>query len=151
MAMHLLIPVAPPVLTCPPPHILKSIITDAVAILKLDILTCTKEDLEFQVPFELTAMRNEYIHALVAYFEIGFTQIHRPLGISTSPMAKYTHWKQTIFFLPKFITICAGEKVSGEIGCQQNTKNKRDLDIDLSIEFTGKHDEHSEKLYYKLR
>ena len=38
-----------------------------------------------QVPFEVTATRNDYIHALVAYFDISFTQCHKPVKFSTSP------------------------------------------------------------------
>jgi protein arginine N-methyltransferase 1 len=36
-----------------------------------------KEDLNFQKPFTLTAIRNDNIHALVAYFDIDFTQAHK--------------------------------------------------------------------------
>lgn len=38
-----------------------------------------------QVPFKVTASRNDYIHALVAYFDISFTQCHKPVKFSTSP------------------------------------------------------------------
>ena len=38
-----------------------------------------------QVPFKVTANRNDYIHALVAYFDIAFTQCHKPVKFSTSP------------------------------------------------------------------
>ena len=38
-----------------------------------------------QVPFKITANRDDYIHALVAYFDISFTQCHKPVKFSTSP------------------------------------------------------------------
>ena len=43
-----------------------------------------------QVPFKVTASRNDYIHALVAYFDISFTQCHKPVKFSTSP--RYGTW-----------------------------------------------------------
>ena len=36
-----------------------------------------QEDLAFQSNFSLTARRNDYVHALVAYFDCGFTQVGR--------------------------------------------------------------------------
>ena len=51
-------------------------------------------DLAFESDFALTARRNDYVHALVAHFDCGFTQLHKPLHFSTGPFAKYTHWKQ---------------------------------------------------------
>jgi protein arginine N-methyltransferase 1 len=130
----------------------KSIVTDSVPILSLDILTCTTKDLEFTSKFKLLAQRNEYIHGLVAYFECAFTQLHKPLGFSTAPFARYTHWKQTIFYLKDTITICAGETLSGEISCKPNNKNRRDLDIAVEIDFKGRHSEIPNRKYdYRLR
>ena len=117
----------------------KALVTDAVPILRLDILTCTKEDLDFTAKFQLEAQRNDYIHALVAYFECAFTQVHKPIGFSTAPFARYTHWKQTIFYLTETLTICTGETVEGEITAKKNRKNSRDLDIQLAINFHGNH------------
>lgn len=130
----------------------KALVTDSVPILHLDILTCTKEDLEFKSKFSLQAQRNDYIHGLVAYFECAFTQIHKPIGFSTAPFARYTHWKQTIFYLPDTITICAGENLGGEISCKPNKKNRRDLDIAVHLGCKGRHTEDMSKtLHYRLR
>ncbi len=38
-----------------------------------------------QVPFRLVASRNDYIHALVAYFDVYFTACHKLVWFSTSP------------------------------------------------------------------
>jgi type I protein arginine methyltransferase len=130
----------------------KAIVTDSVPILHLDILTCTKEDLEFTSKFKLRAQRNDYIHGLVAYFECAFTQIHKPIGFSTAPFARYTHWKQTILYLQNPLTICAGEEIEGEISCKPNKRNRRDLDIGLTIHFSGLHSKANRKtVYYRLR
>lgn len=128
-----------------------SVVTDCVPILHLDILTCTKEDLQFKATFELQAGRNDYIHGLVAYFECAFTQVHKPIGFSTSPFARYTHWKQTLFYLQDCLTVCKDETIAGEIECKPNRKNPRDLDIGLSIIFEGRYSKVNEKIKYRLR
>lgn len=115
----------------------KAIVTDSKPILSLDILTCRKEDLQFKAKFSLQAQRNDYVHGLVAYFECAFTQVHKPIGFSTAPFARYTHWKQTILYLEETLTICAGETITGEISCRPNRRNRRDLDIELSLDFRG--------------
>ena len=125
--------------------------TDAVPILKLDILTCTTQDLSFTAPFTLQAQRNDYIHGLVTYFECAFTQVHKPIGFTTAPFAKYTHWKQTVFYLPDPITICKDETLSGEISCKPNLRNNRDLDIGVTLQFEGAHSTLNRHLEYRLR
>ena len=41
--------------------------------------------LHMQAPFKLVASRNDYVHALVAYFDVFFTACHKPISFSTSP------------------------------------------------------------------
>jgi len=130
----------------------KSLVTDSVPILHLDILTCTEADLEFASNFKLTAQKNDYVHGLVAYFECAFTQIHKPIGFSTAPFARYTHWKQTILYLEEPLTIFAGETVFGEISCKPNKQNNRDLDIGLTINCKGRYSEvKDKKARFRLR
>lgn len=128
----------------------KAIVTDSVPILTLDILTCTKEDLIFKNTFKLQSQRNDYIHAFVTYFECAFTQVHKPIGFSTAPFARYTHWKQTVFYLQDEITICNGETIEGDFSCSPNGKNQRDLDIWISVKFLGRYT-HLEKENIKFR
>lgn len=40
-------------------------------------------DASFTAPFKLVAQRNDYIHALVAYFDVSFTKCHKLMGFST--------------------------------------------------------------------
>ena len=115
----------------------KALVTDSVPILELDILTCTKEDATFQANFVLQANRNDFINGFCAYFECAFTQVHKPIGFSTAPFCRYTHWKQTIFYLHEAIIICEGETIIGNISVQPNSKNRRDLDITLSLDVSG--------------
>ncbi|GKY93027.1 putative protein arginine N-methyltransferase 1.2 [Mayamaea pseudoterrestris] len=130
----------------------KCIVTDSKPILSLDILTCRKEDLQFTAKFKLQAQRNDFVHGLVTYFECAFTQVHKPIGFSTAPFARYTHWKQTILYLQESLTICAGETITGEISCKPNKRNQRDLDIALALKFRGHYSKMDGKTtQYRLR
>jgi protein arginine N-methyltransferase 1 len=129
----------------------KAIVTDSKPILHLDLLSCKKEELQFASKFKLQAQRNDFIHGLVGYFECAFTQLHKPIGFSTAPFSRYTHWKQTIFYLEEALTICAGETVSGEITCKPNKRNRRDLDIGLALKFKGKWGKFGKSVHYRLR
>jgi len=129
----------------------KNVMTDISPILKLDILTCTKDDLAFTTAFRLTANRNDFMHGIVAYFECAFTQVHKPIGWSTSPFSQYTHWKQTLFYLTDPLTVCEGETIEGSISCSPNYLNPRDLNIRIMVDFNGCHMKKNMSSEYRLR
>lgn len=108
---------------------MKAVVTDPAAVLTLDLYTCTVADLAYSVPYDLTARRDDFIHALVAWFDIEFTACHKTIAFSTGPHTKYTHWKQTVFYLKDMLTVQQGEKVHCSLTCVPNDKNRRDLDI----------------------
>ncbi|KAI9571162.1 protein arginine N-methyltransferase [Boletus coccyginus] len=114
---------------------LKSVVTDPYMLKHVDLLTAKKEDLTFTAPFTLTATRDDYIHAFLAWFDITFACTHKKIQFSTGPHAQYTHWKQTVFYTPSTITISDGEKINGTLTCAPNTRNNRDLDI--TVEYTA--------------
>lgn len=101
----------------------------------LDLYTCTTADLAFKSNFELVARRDDFIHALVAWFDIDFTACHKPIRFSTGPHTQYTHWKQTVFYLKDVLTVQQGEKVQCSLHNRPNEKNKRDLDITVDYKF----------------
>jgi len=113
---------------------MKAVVTDPTAVKVLDLYTVTPADLSFQAPFSLTVRRNDFIHALIAWFDIDFTACHKPIRFSTGPHTKYTHWKQTVFYLREVLTVEAGEQIQGVLQNKPNDKNKRDLDIKISYE-----------------
>ena len=63
----------------------KAMVTPGVPIFTVDLATCTVEDLSFDQAFVLTASRNDYVHGIVGYFDIGFTQGHTIIGIALRP------------------------------------------------------------------
>lgn len=73
--------------------------SNSCKILDLDLVKCKKEDVEFSCEYSLKMMRNDKVHAIVAWFDCIFGDLQYPVTLSTSPYAKYTHWKNTVFYL----------------------------------------------------
>ncbi|GAB5370857.1 hypothetical protein AAMO2058_001529200 [Amorphochlora amoebiformis] len=72
----------------------------------IDIYTVTKEDLDFEKKrFEFKINRTDRLDALCVYFRVDFSRCHKPISFSTGPQDKYTHWKQTVFYLEKYIPV----------------------------------------------
>jgi protein arginine N-methyltransferase 1 len=129
----------------------KSICTEAVAFKTLDIATCTSADLSFEAPFSMRVLRNDYAHAFVCYFDCEFSKCHKPISFSTAPGSQYTHWKQTVFYLPDVLTVTAGDVVSGTVSSRPNPKNPRDLDIAFKVRHEGQHGVVESAMEYRMR
>jgi protein arginine N-methyltransferase 1 len=110
---------------------LKTVVTDPTSVLTLDLYTCTTADLAFNVPFQLSVKRDDFIHALVSWFDIEFTACHKTIRFSTGPHTKYTHWKQTVFYFKDVLTVQNGETVQCNLDVRPNSKNRRDLDVKI--------------------
>jgi type I protein arginine methyltransferase len=129
----------------------ESIITTPHKILALDLNTCKVEDLTFSSEFFLNVQRNDFVHAIIAWFDITFACCHKPVYFSTGPQSKYTHWKQTVFYLKDTLSVVAGDKISGKISVAPNNKNERDLDISIALDFDGKFQQVHKTQDYVLR
>jgi protein arginine N-methyltransferase 1 len=129
----------------------EQIVTNTACVKTIDIMTMTRADCCIDAPFELRVTRNDYVHALVAYFDVHFTACHKPLGFSTGPKARATHWKQTVFYLDAAPAVCAGESLSGRITCAPNARNVRDLDIALEFSLQGKRAQMAGRQEYRMR
>nr|CAB3456883.1 unnamed protein product [Digitaria exilis] len=127
------------------------IVTNCQLLKTMDISKMTPGDASFTVPFKLIAERNDYIHALVAYFNVSFTMCHKLMGFSTGPRSKTTHWKQTVLYLEDVITICEGETLTGSMTVTPNKKNPRDIDIKLKYSLNGHRCQVSRTQFYKMR
>ena len=65
--------------------------------------------MKFIAPFQIQVERNDYVHAFIAYFDISFSACHKPVYFNTGPHEKYTHWKQTVFYLKETLVVNEGE------------------------------------------
>ena len=113
---------------------LKACVTDPCRVFEIDLYTVTASDLAFQASFSLKVRRPDFIHALIAWFDIEFSACHKPIKFSTWPHAKYTHWKQTVFYLRETLTVEDGEEVTGVLTSKPNNEKKRDLDIAIEYQ-----------------
>ncbi|KAF2473212.1 arginine n-methyltransferas-like protein [Lindgomyces ingoldianus] len=110
----------------------KAVVTDPAAVITFDLYTVQPKDLAFTLPYTITAKRSDFIHALIAWFDIEFSACHKPIRFSTGPHTKYTHWKQTVFYLQEALTVENGETITGILSNKPSEKNHRDLDIKIS-------------------
>lgn len=129
----------------------EQVMTNVCAVFPIDTAKITVEELSFAVPFKISAFRNDYCHALVAYFDIQFSHCLKPVAFVTGPHVKPTHWKQTVLYLDKALPMEQGEVLEGTLACRPNRKNPRDLDIAVEYKFTGRHSEAKNLLRYRLR
>ncbi|KAI9576323.1 protein arginine N-methyltransferase 1-B [Glossina fuscipes] len=129
----------------------KQVVSTSYLVKEVDLYTVKKADLQFMSPFKLVCKRNDFVQALVTYFNIEFTKCHKRLGFSTSPEATYTHWKQTVFYLDDYLTVKKGEEITGIFKMKPNERNKRDLDFNIEVHFRGEHSEVHEDNVYRMR
>lgn len=129
----------------------KQVVTDSCRMKEIDLNTCKVEDLNFKCPFTVKSRRNDYVHAFVVFFTVEFSACHKRTGFSTGPEARYTHWKQTVFYLKDSLTIKNNEMISGEFSLNQNKRNKRDLDIELKYQFEGELMASKDENHYRMR
>nr|GMC65402.1 probable protein arginine N-methyltransferase 1.2 [Ipomoea batatas] len=127
------------------------IVTNCQLLKTMDISKMDAGDESFTAPFKLVAERDDYIHALVAYFDVSFTRCHKLMGFSTGPKSRATHWKQTVLYLEDVLTICQGEALVGSMTISQNKKNPRDVDIMLKYSLNGSRSVASRTQYYRMR
>ncbi|XP_055047259.2 protein arginine N-methyltransferase 8-B [Misgurnus anguillicaudatus] len=129
----------------------KQVVTSSCLIKEVDIYTVKTEDLTFTSAFCLQIQRNDYVHALVTYFNIEFTKCHKKTGFSTAPDAPSTHWKQTVFYLEDYLTVRRGEEILGSITVKPNENNERDLDFTFELDFKGQLCDAAISHDYKMR
>lgn len=127
------------------------IVTNCQLLKMMDISKMAPGDASFTAPFKLVAERDDYIHALVAYFDVSFTKCHKLMGFSTGPRSRATHWKQTVLYLEDVLTICEGEALTGSMTVAPNKKNPRDVDIMVKYSLNGRRCSLSKTQYYKMR
>ncbi|KAK5648952.1 hypothetical protein RI129_003844 [Pyrocoelia pectoralis] len=129
----------------------KHVVTNACLIKEVDLYTVQKADLEFTAPFNLQVRRNDYVQAIVTFFNVEFTKCHKRIGFSTAPEAPYTHWKQTVFYFQEYMTVKKNEEIYGTFSMKPNLRNTRDLDFIVELNFKGELGQVGEVNHYRMR
>jgi len=57
--------------------------------------------------------------------------------VIVAPEARYTHWKQTVFYFDDYLTVKAGEEIYGVIAIKPNKRNNVCCNFQSSFCFTG--------------
>mmetsp|Transcript_29523 Transcript_29523/g.29261 ORF Transcript_29523/g.29261 Transcript_29523/m.29261 type:complete len:182 (+) Transcript_29523:530-1075(+) len=127
------------------------IMTNEYCLFSMDLKTVQNQQTEFAAAYQLTATKNDYCHALVAWFEVEFNHGSKQIKLSTSPLRKSTHWKQTVFYLNDVLPMMSGEELKGTLAIRKNPQHKRDLDIKISYHFDGAKHSYHDYRYYKLK
>lgn len=107
-----------------------SLITTPYKFFEFDINTVTKEGLEFFKKFEIKAIDSEFCHAYIVWWDAEFPGKEKVI-LPTGPMDKYTHWKQTVFYMDQVLDLKKGDTITGSIASRRNLKNPRELDIEI--------------------
>lgn len=107
-----------------------ALVTSAHKFFEFDINTVTKDQLTFHNKFSLKALDNEMCHAYVVWFDCDFPGDEK-VTLPTGPMAHYTHWKQTVFYMNQVLDLKKGDTIEGSIFSRPNTRNPREVDIDI--------------------
>lgn len=148
-------------MSCLTPTVMKEPLVDTVdpnmimsnecKVLSLDLVKCRKEDVEFSNQYSLHMRYTDRVHGLVAYFETPFSNLTRPILLSTSPWKKYTHWKQTVFYLEHDLDVRQGDVLYGSIATRKSKTNFRELDIKISYNMDAVQVKRSFVNMYKLK
>jgi len=129
----------------------KNVCTNMVPIFAIDLYTVKIEDLNFNAQVQLPVLRNDYCHAMVAFFEVEFTKCYRPTGFSTGPHCRRTHWKQTIFYLTNDLAVSRGTIIDVFMSVSRNLLNKRSLEISMEVDYKDSSENPSQKRLYAMR
>ena len=128
-----------------------AVVTTEYLLFTIDLSTVSLEELDFAGSYKLTAIRTDYLHAIIAYFEVEFSYGNRKIVLSTSPARKATHWKQTVFYFEGAIPMNCGEEIEGSVAIRRNTRYKREIDVKISYHFSGLKTNFDEVRFYKIR
>ncbi|XP_068141784.1 protein arginine N-methyltransferase 1-B [Drosophila tropicalis] len=117
----------------------QQLMSEVFLIKSIDLYTARyQQTANFRSFYELKMTRSGPVHALLAYFDVGFSKTPDRVSFSTSPRKPWTHWNQTVFYFKDLLPVRAGEFIKGVFGLKPSSHNKRDLEFDIYIDFEGK-------------
>lgn len=96
-----------------------------------DCCTTSAEALEFDTSFELKVDKDCVVSGLCVYFDTFFAKIPNAVEFSTGPKATPTHWKQTLFYLEKPVSLKAGESLVGKMKACRHREYHRSWHVQI--------------------
>jgi len=128
-----------------------SIATSTCCLLDINLHDVKREDLDFFARYTLQVKRQDFIHALVVWFDVSFEACMPNVLLTTAPGKPYTHWKQTVLYFEDPLVAHKGDVISGMIAVRKSPQNPRDLDVKLLYDFKGKFAQPSKVQCFRLR
>lgn len=95
-----------------------NIMSDSCCILDLDLVKMKKEEVEFANCWSLKMQYTDRVHGLVSWFDCSFSDLKKPVVLTTSPMKKGTHWKQSVFYLDRPLDVRKGDDLCGSVAAR---------------------------------
>ena len=95
-----------------------NVMSDSCCVLDINLVTMKQKEVEFSNFYNLKMNYTDKVHALVTWFDTSFSDLKNPVVLTTSPMKKYTHWKQSVFYLERPLNVRKGDVLYGSIACR---------------------------------
>lgn len=127
------------------------IVSEKCKIIDFDLVNMKKEDVNFAATYHLNINKDSTASALITWFDCHFSNVKKPVILSTSPFEPYTHWKNTIFYIDKACHVKHGDKLKGSIAVRQSKENHRELDVKISYHLNTAPQEQGQVQLYKVR
>lgn len=115
---------------------MQALITPPAELFSIDLYTVTKEQLAFTTDFTLQCTETDQMHGFVVWFDTFFDKLNHKISFSTGPHARYTHWKQTVFYTVNDHNVDVGDEIRGKMTAKPSPSNPRDIDVVLDYEIT---------------
>ncbi|CAH1796203.1 unnamed protein product [Owenia fusiformis] len=116
------------------PHDPKTYISEQYVMAEFDLSTVTLQDVEeVQEKCTFDIEQTGKLHGFSCWFDVKFTGGSKDVILSTGPESEPTHWKQTIFFLPRSIDVSENELIGCRVEMKQSNGNKRHYNISIEM------------------
>ncbi|CAE7446379.1 PRMT1 [Symbiodinium natans] len=111
-----------------------SLVTETACVFDMNLRVVQCKELDFVSSFSMKALRQDFIHAFVVWFDVYFDASPDASPLSTAPGQPDTHWKQTVLYLEEPLVVFPGDLVTGRMAVRKNATNNRDLDVKISYQ-----------------
>jgi len=129
----------------------EQMVTECQMVKEFDLTKGNVTETEFKSNFVLKMLKSDTVSGFATYFDTLFSQCHREVSFSTSPLYKTTHWSQTSFYLRQEFHVNRNDEINGSFMMKKNGENFRDLDFEISVKYKNEFDDIEETNCYTLR